>query len=153
MDGQKALDIDPRTVPAVPPVPVVPSMAAPLELPVWLAVAAGLLGPVLAEVCAALEPVPAHPGAPESVLSLVLGYATLATWLGAAVWALARRPGALGWAAGAAGLTTLMVIACPTTGHHAGFGTWWYGELAVSVAALAASAVALRWWAARSLAR
>jgi hypothetical protein len=146
MDGQKALDVDPRTA------PVVPRVAAPLELPVWLAVAAGLLGPALAEVCAALEPVPAHPGAPEPVLSLVLGYATLATWLGAAVWALARRPGALGWAAGAAGLTTLMVIACPTTGHHHGVGAWWWAEFAISFGALLAVAAAGRWWVGRSLA-
>jgi protein RecA len=110
---------------------------------------AGLLGPVLVGICAGLEPAPAHPGAPEPVLSLVLGYATLFTLLGAAAWALARRPGALAWAAGAAGLTTLMVVACPTTGHHHGFGTWWYAEMAVCLGALAGSLALLRVWTLR----
>jgi hypothetical protein len=145
MDGQKALDVDPRTAPVVP-------MARPAVgglLPVWVAVVASLLGPVLVGICAGLEPAPAHPGAPEPVLSLVLGYATLFTLLGAAAWALARRPGALAWAAGAAGLTTLMVVACPTTGHHHGFGTWWYAEMAVCLGALAGSLALLRVWTLR----
>lgn len=147
MDGRKALEVqvDPRTAPAVPPA----EPGAGLLLPVWLAAAAALLGPVLAELCLAIEPAPAHPDAPEPVLAVVLGWLTLAAWLGAVVGALARRPVTLGWAAAGVALTGAMVVACPSTGHHT-LGVWWYGQMALCAGALLASGAALRWWAGRA---
>jgi len=145
MDGHKALEIDLQTAPAV-------ALAEPRtgrRLPVWLAVAAGVLGPVVAAVCIALEPAPAHPDAPDPLLTVVLGYALLAAWLGAAATALGRRPAALGWAVGVAALSVVMSVTCPSTGHHA-LGGWWYGQMAVCVGALGASAAGLRWWYSRS---
>ena len=145
MDGRKALEIDPGTAPAV--APAVPPRTG-RELPVWLAATAALLGPVLVELCSAIEPAPAHPGAPEPLLATIVAYAVLASWLAAAATALVRRPAALGWAAGAAALTTVMVVACPSTGHHH-LGPWWYGQMALCAGALAASVAALRSWTVR----
>lgn len=151
MDGQRAMEIDPRSAPVVAPAPHAgaPAATARRELPVWLAVGAGLLGPVVAAVCMALEPAPAHPDAPAPLLSLVVGYALLAAWLGAAATALGRRPAALGWAGGVAALSVVMSATCPSTGHHA-LGAWWYGQMAVCLAALTATVAALRWWAGRA---
>jgi len=166
MDGRKALEVqvDPRTAPVVPPAPDAP--AAPIgahvapacpawaeaadRLPVWAAAAAGLLGPAIAAVCMALEPAPANPDASEPVVGLVLGYALLAAWLGAAATGLARRPAALGWATGVAGLSVLMTISCPTTGHHTAVAGWWVAEMVLCLGALFVSMAGLRWWAARS---
>ena len=149
MDGQKALGVDARSAPVVPSAPEA-RVGAPNRLPVWAAVAAGLLGPVLAAVCIALEPVPADPQAGDPVVSVVLGYALLVAWLGAATTAIGRRPAALGWAAGAAGLSVLMTITCPTSGHHSAVAGWWVAQMAVCLSALAFTAAGLRWWAARS---
>jgi hypothetical protein len=145
MDGRKALEVDPRTAPVV--APAWPAMARRDRLPGWVAAGAGLLGPVVAAVCIALEPAPADPNAPDPVVSVVLGYALLVAWLGAAVTALARRPVALGWATGVAGLSVLMTITCPTTGHHSAVAGWWVAQMVVCLSALAFSAAGLRWWA------
>ena len=164
MDGRKALEVqvDPRTAPVVPPAPGPGSGAAvgrqpwPAwadaadRLPVWAAAAAGLLGPAIAAVCVALEPAPADPDAAEPIVGLVLGYLLLAGWLGAAVTALARRPAALGWATGVAGVSVLMTISCPTSGHHTAVAGWWVAEMVLCLGTLFLSAAALRWWAART---
>ena len=149
MDGRKALEVDPRTAPAVAPAtPAVP--AVPVGgLPVWLAVAAGLLGPALAVVRTALEPGAADPDESLPLIAVVLGVAELGAWVGAAWAALFRRPVALGWAAGAAALAVTGAVACPTTGHHSAVAGWWYAELALCAAALAGTLAALRWWAGR----
>jgi hypothetical protein len=147
MDGQKAVEVDPRTAPVVPPVR--PALVAGL-LPVGVAVVAGLLGPALAVVRSLLEPVPADPDAALPLIAVVVGVAELGAWVGAAWTALFRRPAALGWAVGAAGLAVVGAVACPTTGHHVGVGAWWYAELAVCLGALAASVGALRWWFSRA---
>jgi hypothetical protein len=148
MDGQKALGVDPRSAPVVPPAPQ-GRVGATDRLPVWAAVAAGLLGPAIAAVCVALEPAPANPEAGDPVVSVVLGYALLVAWLGAAATALGRRPGALGWATGVAAVSVLMTVTCPTSGHHSAVAGWWVAQLAVSLSALAFTAAGLRWWAGR----
>jgi hypothetical protein len=148
MDGQKALGVDARTAPVVPPAPEA-RVVATNRLPVWAAVAAGLLGPVVAAVCIALEPAPADPGAGDPVVTVVLGYALLVAWLGAAAAAIGRSPAALGWATGVAGLSVLMTVTCPTSGHHSAVAGWWVAQLAVCLSALAFTAAGLRWWAGR----
>ena len=149
MDGRKALEaeVDFR---AAPEVPLRAGVGAAAALPVWLAVVAGLLGPVLAEVRTLLEPASADPDPGLPLIAVVVGVVELAAWVGAGWLALQRRPGALGFAAVAAAAAVVGVVACPTTGHHSAVATWWYAELAVCVVALAGTIAALRWWAARS---
>ncbi len=120
MDGRKALEaeVDFRAVPEVPRAGV----AAAAMLPVWLAVVAGLLGPVLAEVRTLLEPASADAGASLPVIAVVIGVVELAAWVGAAWMALQRRPLALGFAAVAAAAAVVGAVACPTTGHHVSVG-------------------------------
>ena len=149
MDGRKALEaqVDLRAAPAVPPA------VAPVPvggLPVWLAVVAGLVGPVLAEVRTLLEPGAAVAGEALPLVAVVIGVVELAAWVGAAWMALQRRPVALGFAALATAAAVVGVVACPTTGHHSAVATWWYVELAVCLCALAGTVAALRWWATRS---
>jgi len=108
-----------------------------------------LLGPVVAEAIDALEPAPTHPDAAEPLVAVVVGYVLLVSWLGAAVAGLARRPVALAWAAGSAAVYVGVVVACPTSGHHASVGAWWYGELGLSLGALVGCLAALRWWVGR----
>jgi hypothetical protein len=145
MDGQKALDVDPRTAPVV-------ASAAPATgdlVPVWVAVVAGVLGPALAVVRSLLEPAPPDPDAAVPLMAMVVGVAELGAWVGAAWAALFRRPAALLWATGVAALAVVGAVACPTTGHHSDVAGWWYAELAVCVAALGATLAGLRWWAGR----
>ena len=148
MDGQKALGVDTRSAPVVPPAPQV-RVGATDRLPVWAAVVAGLLGPAIAAVSVALEPAPANPEAGDPVMSVVLGYALLVAWLGAATTALGRSPAALGWATGVAGVSVLMTVTCPTSGHHSAVAGWWVAQMAVNLSALAFTAAGLRWWAGR----
>jgi len=149
MDGRKALEaeVDFR---AVPEVPHAGPVAATGGLPVWLAVVAGLLGPVLAEVRTLLEPAAADPDAALPTIAVVVGVVELAAWVGAAWMALQRRPSALGFAAVAAAAAVVGAVACPTTGHHSAVAAWWYVELAVCLGALAGTIAALRWWTARA---
>jgi hypothetical protein len=101
MDGRKALEaeVDFR---AAPEVPLRAGLGATAGLPVWLAVVAGLLGPVLAEVRTLLEPASADPDTGLPLIAVVVGVVELAAWVGAGWLALQRRPGALGFAAVAA---------------------------------------------------
>jgi hypothetical protein len=144
MDGRKALEVDLRRAPVVTPAPPDGTL-----LPVWVAVAAGLLGPALAVVRSLLEPAPPDPDAAVPLVAMVIGVAELAAWVGAAWAALFRRPLALVWATGAAAAAVVGAVACPTTGHHSAVAGWWYAELAVCLGALAATVAALRWWAGR----
>jgi hypothetical protein len=150
VDGRKALEVqvDPRTAPVVPPAPPALALRGD-QLPGWAAAAAGLLGPAVAAVSWALEPAPANADAAAPVVTVVLGYALLVAWLGAAAAAIARRPVALGWATAVPGLSVLMTITCPTSGHHSAVAGWWVAELVVCLSALALSAAGLRWWAGR----
>jgi hypothetical protein len=151
MDGRKALEIDPSTAPAVAPATAAPGVRLGSELPVWLAVVAGLLGPALAVARTALEPAAlTNPDEAVPLVAMALGTVELAAWVGAAWAGLSRRPAALGWAVGAAALGVIGVVACPTTGHHSAVAGWWYAELGLCLAALAAGVVALRWWAQRT---
>ena len=148
MDGQKARGVDTRSAPVVPEAPQ-ERVGATDRLPVWAAVAAGLLGPVIAAVCVALEPAPADPEAGDPVVSVVLAYALLVAWLGAAATALGRRPAALGWATAVAGVSVAMTVTCPTSGHHSAVAGWWVAQMAVCLSALAFTAAGHRWWAGR----
>jgi hypothetical protein len=113
---------------------------------VWAALAAALVGPALLEACIALEPAPTNPDAGVPLVAVLLGYALLVTWLGAAVAGLARRPIAFGWAAGGAALAVVSTLACPATGHHTAVAGWWVGELVLCLSALALSLGGLLRW-------
>lgn len=89
----------------------------------------------------ALEPRTSHP---MPVIGVVLGVALLVGILTTAVGLVARRRWGLTASLASAGLFVAASVACPTTGHHHGFGMWWFGQMAVSLALVAASMVALR---------
>jgi peptidoglycan/LPS O-acetylase OafA/YrhL len=144
MDGSKALHakVDLRTAPAVRRTDGGDADAVTRtgteRLTLWWAAVAGLLGPVIAAVAIALEPPAADPDAGEPLFISLVGYALLWTWVAAAALAWRRRPAALGWAAAAAGLSVVVTVACPTSGHHDHVGAWWYGQLAVCLGGLGA---------------
>jgi hypothetical protein len=101
---------------------------------------AGLVGPVVAAFCIAVEPPPADPNAPEPLIGTLLAVALLvamtgATWLGAR-----RRVQALSWASAVGALLVLTTISCPLSGHHTSIGMWWAAQIIVSVAAWAVAA-------------
>ena len=56
------------------------------------------------------------------------------------VTAAARRPAAVKWAGVTGGALLFSAIACPVSGHHPGVGAWWFVQLAVIGAMLAATA-------------
>jgi hypothetical protein len=87
----------------------------------------------------AIEPAPANPDAAQPLIEVLMAWVLLGAWAGAAATGLRRRPQALNWAAAVCGLTVVLTIGCPASGHHT-IGMWWFGELA---AGLAATAIAL----------
>jgi NADH:ubiquinone oxidoreductase subunit 6 (subunit J) len=112
----------------------------PVALPRSWALFAGLVGPVVAAFCIAVEPAPADPHAPEPLIGTLLAVALLvamagATWLGAR-----RQVQALSWASAVGAVLVLMTISCPLSGHHASVGMWWAAQLIVSGAAWAVAA-------------
>lgn len=88
----------------------------------------------------ALEPETSHP---LPVIGVVLGVALLTGILVMAVGLAARRRWGLTASLVSAGLLVASSVACPTTGHHH-LGLWWLGQMAVSLALVAATVVALR---------
>jgi peptidoglycan/LPS O-acetylase OafA/YrhL len=110
-------------------------------LPVGWAVFAGLVGPVVAVFCMAVEPPPADPNAPEPLVATLLGFALMVAWGGAAVSAARRRATALTWAGFVGGLSMAMTISCPLSGHHSSIGMWWISQFIVCGAACAATVV------------
>lgn len=114
------------------PVQVAEPVAEPVRLPTRWAWFAGLVGPVVAAFCIAIEPPPANPNAPEPLIGTLLTVALLVVWTGAALAAVRRRPEALRWASAVGGLSVAMTIACPLSGHHTSIGAWWFAQLAVS---------------------
>jgi len=88
----------------------------------------------------ALEPRTSHP---MPVIGVVLGVALLAGILTTGAGLLARRRWGLTASLASAVLLVASAVACPTTGHH-GFGLWWFGQMAVSMALVVGSVAALR---------
>jgi hypothetical protein len=72
----------------------------------------------------------------------VLDFTLFGLIAAAAAGLVARRRWGLLASLGAAGLYTALVVACPTTGHHA-IGAWWFGQMACVLALVGASAYAL----------
>ncbi len=145
MDGRKALGIKDRTG-----IPVVGTRADGVgsrvtevahRLPTRWAWSAALVGPVVATLCIALEP-PPEPGATEPFFGAVLYLALVVSWAGAAFRAMQRHRSALGWASVVGLLSVAMTVACPTGGHHASVGAWWFGQLGISGGALALAVAA-----------
>jgi hypothetical protein len=101
---------------------------------------AGLVGPVAAAFCIAVEPPPADPNAPEPLIGTLLAVALLVAMTGA-VWLGARRQvQALSWASAVGAVLVLMTITCPLSGHHTGIGMWWAAQFIVSGTAWAVAA-------------
>lgn len=94
---------------------------------------------VLFMIATGLEPRAAGPAPTWSVVLSIAFFATLAVMAGGL---LARRRWGLLASLGAAGIFTAFSVACPITGHH-GFGAWWYGQMACSVALIGVSGFAL----------
>jgi hypothetical protein len=109
------------------------------RIPAETSVALGVAWFVCYSIGSALEPHTAHP---MPVIGVVLGVALLAGILTTAVGLTARRRWGLTASLASAGLLVASSVACPTTGHH-DLGLWWAGQVAVSLALVAASVVAL----------
>ena len=105
---------------------------------------AGLVGPLVVAFCVAVEPTPANPNAPEPWWASLVFMALLTAMAGAAAEAFSRRPAALKWAAAGSAIALALSITCPASGHHAGIGLWWFGQMAVCGGALALSVRGLR---------
>jgi hypothetical protein len=120
-----------------------PAIARPRandRIPAETSVALGVAWFVCYSIGSALEPHTAHP---MPVIGVVLGVALLVGILTTAVGLTARRRWGLTASLGSAALLVASSVACPTTGHH-GLGLWWAGQMAVSLALVVASVVALR---------
>ena len=113
---------------------------APPGLPAAWAGFAGLVGPIVAAFCIAIEPAPANPDAPEPLIGTVLAIAFFAAMVGAAVQASRRQVSALTWACAVGVLSIAMTITCPLSGHHANVGMWWAAQFIVCGAALGIAA-------------
>jgi hypothetical protein len=107
-----------------------------------MAVAVFALWAVAIPVGLALEPAPADPNAPLPWYGALLVYAFLSSLLLAAAGLVVRQRVGLVASVVAASILLFDTVACPVTGHH-GYGTWWLGELALSLALVAVSAVAV----------
>ena len=108
---------------------------------VWVALGVGISWFVLTEIAAALEPATNRP---EPLIgTLLIGAMDVVFVVLLVGLALRRRWGLVASLAGAV-LSTAMVVACPTSGHHQ-FGNWWYGEMACVGALVAISVAALRY--------
>jgi hypothetical protein len=108
---------------------------------VWVAIGVGISWFVLTEIAAALEPATNRP---EPLIgTLLIGAMDLVFVVLLVGLAMRRRWGLVASLAGAV-LSTAMVVACPTSGHHQ-FGNWWYGEMACVMALVAISVAALRY--------
>ncbi|HZA00289.1 MAG TPA: hypothetical protein VE575_16125 [Acidimicrobiales bacterium] len=158
MDGQRARLVDPvlDRVPTIrrgAPAAVRPTVARPGLVrpaagaphgrlaPAWAAVL-GLGWPLAIVVSAVIEPAPAEPAAAEPLIVSLAGLGLLAAIMLTVVAAARRHPSAA-VAGVVAGLIALVfTVTCPVTGHH-GIGAWWFGQLAVTMAMLGASAAAL----------
>jgi hypothetical protein len=89
-----------------------------------------------------LEPVAVHPHSGWDLVAEVATTGFLGLALGGAL-ALFHGRGRLGFGltAGAAWTLLALVVACPTSGHHA-FGAWWAGQLALTLPYVTVATVA-----------
>ena len=115
------------------------------RISVWVALGVGVSWFFLTEIAAALEPATDHP---EPLIGTLLIGAMDVVFVVLLVGLAMRRRWGLVASLGGAVLSTAMVVACPTSGHHQ-FGTWWYGEMACVIALVAISVAALRYTPAR----
>jgi hypothetical protein len=123
------------------PEPTEPALKSANRLPTGWALFCGLVGPVVAACCIALEPPPADPNAGEPLFAMVLGLALLVAMCGATTASVRRQYVALSWASVVGGLSMGLTITCPLSGHHVGIGMWWVGQFVISGAAWAAAVI------------
>jgi hypothetical protein len=123
--------------------PDLPSTRAWLleRINVWVALGVGISWFVLTEIAAAIEPATNRP---EPLIGTLLIGAMDVVFVVLLVGLAMRRRWGLVASVGGAVLSTAMVVACPTSGHHQ-FGNWWYGEMACVMALVAISVAALRY--------
>lgn len=145
MDGRRAVEVeDPTTIPLVTPrtgAVADHEGAGPDALPRRWAWFAGLVGPAVAAYCIAVEPPSPTADTADPTLGMILFLGLVVAWVGAALRATQRRRAALEWAGAAGALSLALSLTCPTSGHHTEIGAWWFGQLAVCTAALAAAVV------------
>jgi hypothetical protein len=136
------------TAPVEPAAPVDPATAVPVDTGAWLreripgAWAAGvaIAWYVLYAIAVLVEPDTHHE---VPLIGVVLGAALLAAMVVTAAGLLSgRRWGFVASLAGA-GLLVASSVACPTTGHHT-IGTWWFAQMACSLALVGISVAALK---------
>jgi hypothetical protein len=126
----------PERGPQAPPDPVAEQPALSRS---W-ALFAGLVGPVVAAFCIAVQPPPADPNASEPLIGSLLAVALLVAMTGATWFGARRQVQALSWASAVGAVLVLMTISCPLSGHHTGIGMWWAAQVIVSGAAWAVAA-------------
>jgi hypothetical protein len=106
----------------------------------WAA-ALGVGWPLAFLVMVELEPAPAQPDA-APVLGIILSLALLTGLMLTAVAAGTRQLLAAPAAVGTGVVALTMSVACPVSGHHS-YGAWWYAQMAIVVAMLGVSVLAL----------
>jgi hypothetical protein len=94
----------------------------------------------------ALEPETHHSLPVIAIALTVLFHLALAAMV---VGLVARRRWGITASLGASAFFLAGTVACPTTGHHT-MGVWWLGQMAISLALVVGSAVALQLSASRS---
>ena len=88
----------------------------------------------------ALEPETHHSLPVIAIVLTVLFHLALAAMV---VGLVARRRWGITASLGASALFLAGTVACPTTGHHT-MGVWWLGQMAISLALVVGSVVALQ---------
>jgi hypothetical protein len=98
--------------------------------------------PLAIVIAATVEPAPANPEAAVPVVVVLAELGLFAGLIATAVMASQRHTSAVlaGLATGLLAMT--MTITCPLSGHHT-IGAWWYAQLTVVGAMLAANLAAL----------
>ena len=135
---EEARDVAPAPVPAAAPVDTKAWLGS--RIPGEVALMMGVVWYVLFLIGTAVEPSTENA---LPVIDAVLGWVMLGAIAATAVGLGARRRWGLVASTGGAGLFTAMVVACPTTGHHA-LAAWWFVQFACAAALLGASVYALR---------
>jgi hypothetical protein len=142
-DPVKTVDDAPIEVRETPPAvrdDATPAPRATDRIPADVAVGLAVAWFVGYSLVLLLEPATSHS---LPVIGVVLGTAFLVGILLTAAGLVARQRWGVTASLATAVLLVASSVACPTTGHHS-FGLWWFGQMAVAVALVAASAVALR---------
>lgn len=122
--------------------------AAPVDTRAWLreripgrwAIGVAVAWYALYAIAVLVEPETHHE---VPVIGVVLGAALLAAMVVTAAGLLVGQRWGLVASLAGAGLLVASSVACPTTGHHT-IGTWWFVQMACSLALVGISVTALK---------